>query len=126
MAQCSATAKRTGDRCLRQAGPHAPVCRKHGGGAPQVRTAAARRALEAKARKAVRGVAVEPVTNPLKALQDVAGEVVAFKDFLAGQVEVMRELSVFDSKGTEQIRATLGAYERALDRTVNALAVIAR
>lgn len=49
MAQCAATSRRSGERCKRGATPGATVCYKHGGGAPQVRAAAARRLEETKA-----------------------------------------------------------------------------
>lgn len=45
--RCEATAKASGVRCKRPAIPGGNVCRKHGGGAPQVRAAADRRLLEA-------------------------------------------------------------------------------
>jgi hypothetical protein len=40
---CRAKAKSTGKRCKLTAIPGGTVCRRHGGGAPQVRQAAARR-----------------------------------------------------------------------------------
>jgi hypothetical protein len=45
--RCTATAKASGEQCLRPAIPGGSVCRKHGGGAPQVKAAADRRILEA-------------------------------------------------------------------------------
>jgi hypothetical protein len=50
MAQCIATSKRSGDQCKRAAVPGATVCKMHGGGAPQVRAAAAKRLVFAAAR----------------------------------------------------------------------------
>jgi len=44
---CTAKAKSTGKRCRNPTVPGATVCRIHGGSAPQVRAAAARRILEA-------------------------------------------------------------------------------
>lgn len=126
MARCTATAKRSGNRCLRQAGPAAKVCRKHGGGAPQVRAAVARRTVEAKARAAIRGIAIEPVANPLTALSEIVGEILAFKTYMAQQVEALQQLTVTDEKGAEQVRATLAAYERGLDRSALWLTAIAK
>lgn len=44
---CTATSKRSGLRCKRAPVPGAKVCKIHGGGAPQVRAAAARRVEKA-------------------------------------------------------------------------------
>jgi len=44
---CTATAKSTGEQCGNPPIPGGTVCTFHGGGAPQVRAASARRVLEA-------------------------------------------------------------------------------
>ena len=44
--KCTATAKHSGDQCKRDAIRGGNVCRYHGGAAPQVQMAAARRVLE--------------------------------------------------------------------------------
>src|SRR5437773_12470807 len=49
--RCTATSKRTGRRCGLARIPGTTVCAKHGGAAPQVRAAAARRVAEQKVRK---------------------------------------------------------------------------
>lgn len=125
------------------------VCRMHGGKAPQVRAAAARRVVEADAIKAVSAMGSwSPVTDPLSALADVAGEVTAVKNFLRGLVDeiVRREqaadaspisgamdrltgaetLRSVDDKGGEQLNAKFQAYMNMLDRTVSTLATIAK
>jgi hypothetical protein len=67
------------------------VCKIHGGNARQVKAKAQRVTAEAQATKrlgklsAVLGPA-DPVDNPLTALSALAGEVLRFKDLLAGQV----------------------------------------
>src|SRR2546423_13437131 len=48
--RCTATSKRTGRRCGLARIPGTTVCAKHGGAAPQVRAAAARRGAEQKGR----------------------------------------------------------------------------
>lgn len=45
--RCTATSKRSGQRCRRAAIAGGTVCRAHGGAAPQVRNAARRRLLKA-------------------------------------------------------------------------------
>lgn len=66
------------------------------------------------------------VTDPLHALQELAGEVLAVKNYLHEQMEALRALTTYDVKGAEQIRAVFAAYERALDRSVSTLATIAK
>src|SRR5437773_12382354 len=71
--RCTATSKRTGQRCglARIAGT--TVCAKHGGAAPQVRAAAARRVAERKVRKAAMKLDVGPQdvsTDPVALLND--------------------------------------------------------
>lgn len=148
--RCTATAKRTGERCARAPIDGADICRSHGGAAPQVKAAAARRVVEAKALKAVQGLGTwQPVTDPLSALADVAGEVLAVKDHLRGLVGriVERErqaehdavamasarltgepvgLRVPDEKGAEQMRAEFTAYMAILNSAVGTLATIAK
>lgn len=48
MAQCTARAKSTGERCRCSAIRGGTVCHKHGGGAPQVRAKARQRIAEAR------------------------------------------------------------------------------
>jgi hypothetical protein len=58
--RCTATSKRTGQRCGLARIPGTTVCAKHGGAAPQVRAAAARRVAEQKVRKAAMKLDVDP------------------------------------------------------------------
>ncbi|BCW62469.1 HGGxSTG domain-containing protein [Arthrobacter sp. StoSoilB22] len=66
--QCVAKAKGTGERCRRPPIAGATVCRVHGGAAPAVKMAAARRAQEAAAQQQM-AVLGEPVdVDPGEAL----------------------------------------------------------
>jgi hypothetical protein len=58
--RCTATSNRTGQRCGLARIPGTTVCAKHGGAAPQVRAAAARRVAEQKVRKAAMKLEVDP------------------------------------------------------------------
>jgi len=71
---------------------------------------------------------VAPVTNPLEALADLAGEILATKDIFRDRVAQLQEEAwrYSDDKGGEQLRAELALYERALDRSNRVLADIAR
>ncbi|MFJ4924086.1 hypothetical protein [Streptomyces sp. NPDC088736] len=102
------------------------VCRSHGGSTPQARHAASRRSLEEQARDVVRGIGFEPIDNPLTALQALAGEMIAVKNFLRGQVERLEGIRYASSIGTEQLRGELAAYQSAMRDTAQVLGVIGR
>lgn len=134
--------KKGGDRCERRAAENANVCRMHGGGAPQVRAAAKQRAVEAAAREEVarRWTSGEdgPVADPLEQLARVAGEIVAFKDYLRERVEKLEDTLTYwterayddgtelHTAAVENVRAVVAAYERALDRTAKVLATMVK
>jgi hypothetical protein len=62
------------------------------------------------------------VDDPVEALSQLAGEVWAAKDFFASQIEQLR----YDHRSGEQLRAEVALYERALDRCIKVLEVMAR
>jgi hypothetical protein len=78
------------------------------------------------AREKVRELGFTAVEDPLRALQLLAGELVAVKDWLRGEVERLRAIRYTDDKGAEQLRGELTAYQAALRDTMTALATIAR
>lgn len=117
MTVCSATSKRSRERCRRHAARGSTVCVMHGAKAPQVRAKAARRLAEARATASLAEQGVTPLGDPLDAFKGLTEEVVAFKDFLAARVAELRAaLTREDRTGHEDVRADLAAYERALDR----------
>jgi hypothetical protein len=67
-----------------------------------------------------------PVTNPVAELATVAAKVLYFQDLMEVEVSRLHALETFDVKGTENIKAVVGAYERALERSINVLDKIAR
>ncbi|WP_052456989.1 HGGxSTG domain-containing protein [Streptomyces sp. AcH 505] len=128
--KCTATAKRSGKPCLRWALKGQKVCRVHGGRAPQALAAAERRITETKlmedTERALARLNVAPVDNPLTALSQLAGQVLAWKDALADRVNDLNAVRFTDEKGAEQLRSEVALYERAMDRSVNVLGVIGR
>jgi hypothetical protein len=125
--QCSATAKSTGQRCERPVVPGAKVCRFHGGQARQVKAAGALRLAEEEARKGLARLDVSPVEDPFTALSELAGQVVAWKDQLAAKVNDLTTIRYEAmGAGTEQLRAEVALFERALDRCASVLGLIAK
>lgn len=114
--KCTARKKRTHEPCGNWAVKGGLVCRMHGGGATQVRTAAKQRLLAAKAADELARLDVPPVDNPLTMLADLLGQAAAFKDVLAVKVNELTELRFEDVKGGEQLRSEVALWERALDR----------
>lgn len=134
--RCTGTTKnrdRAGQRCGEWALKGQTVCAAHGGKSSQALKAAARRIAEAElneqANKLLVSLGVEPVANPLTALSEMAGEMLAYKNALAGKVNELNEsdeLRYQDSKGAEQLRAEVALYERAMDRASSLLTAIAK
>lgn len=124
--RCRARSKKTGNQCGAYAVHGATVCRHHGGSAPQVKAKAAQRVAEQQLTAALAQLDVPAIDNPLVALTQLAGQIVAFKDQLAERVNQLHAIRYTDGKGGEQLRSEVALFERALDRTVNVLAVIAK
>lgn len=133
---CGAKRQQGEGTCRRPAGwgtphPGSGRCKLHGGSTPNHVTAAqveeARRTAD-EALKLLGREGVAPVTNPLEALADLAGEILATKDIFRDRVAQLQEEAwrYSDDKGAEQLRAELALYERALDRSNRVLADIAR
>lgn len=127
--RCWGRSKKTGSQCGAMALDGQNVCRHHGGNAPQSLRAGERRVAEAEldteVRKQLARLDVAPVDNPLTALAELAGQVVAFKDALAGHVNALSEIRYQAGSG-EQIRAEIVLYERALDRCSSVLSNMGR
>lgn len=127
--RCHARARHTGKQCARMAIKGATVCYYHGGAAPNTRRAAQQRIAEAKLEKELQDTLgrlhLEPVGDPLTALQELAAQVLAWKDLVAERVARLKSIGYQGEYG-EEIRAEVTVFERALDRAVSTLATIAR
>ncbi|MEV5472749.1 hypothetical protein ACIRH0_04105 [Streptomyces sp. NPDC093675] len=134
MRRCTARKKgkdgKKGERCKAWALKGQTVCRVHGGAAPQNLAAGERRVaeerLEEETRRALAILNVPPVENPLTALSELAGQVIAWKNALADRVNELHRIRYTDDKNAEQLRSEVALYERAMDRCVNVLGTIGR
>lgn len=126
--RCTAVARRTGERCRGPRLTGARVCRTHGGSAPQVRAAAAERALDQRARTLLAELEIVAVEDPLTELGRLAGEVVAWKNAMRERVGLLNGQLRYSARGvgTEQLRAEVALFERAMDRCSQILGLIAR
>lgn len=115
------TAKRKdGQPCRGVAMRGIDKCRMHAG----KRSAAVK--LEAEAAAALARLDVPPVEDPLSELARVCGQVLAWKDDMAGKVGELTSLRYSTKEGGEQLRAEVALWERALDRCERFLTAMAR
>lgn len=110
--RCTARARSTGNQCRQLAMDGSTVCYAHGGRAPQVRAAAERNLVTAKAARALQRLDITdpgPVGNPVEELGRIVAKAVRLVDLLAEQAaDLPPELVT----GSPQF----GALERAIDR----------
>jgi len=89
--KCKATAKGTGQRCQAWAMAGAEVCRVHGGRAPQVKAAAARRLAEQAAQQAVRTLGLPVDISPTEALLEEVRWTAGHVAWLRSRVQELAE-----------------------------------
>lgn len=127
--RCKAKSKSTGERCKRSRTPGHLVCRLHGSASPQAQAKAQERlaaqAAQAELDKAIARFQIEPVDDPLTALKMLAGEVLAWKNAIREHVHKLTALRFATDYG-DQVRGEVVLFERALDRCVSVLGVIAK
>lgn len=123
--RCGAHCRTTGEPCKNPPVTDATRCRMHGGKTPRAQARAAAVGVEREARRALAGMDLQPVTNPLTALAMHAAEVMALRDYLRGEVSRLESLRYQGGTG-EQVRAELAAYQAALRDTTSVLTSIVR
>lgn len=127
--RCTAKAKSTGERCARPANRGQKVCRVHGGNAPGALAKARERIAEQQAvdriHAALAKLDIEPVDDPLTALKNLAGEVLSWKNALGNIVNNLSDIRTVSDFG-DDARAEVRLFERAMDRCINVLGVIAK
>lgn len=124
---CNAQKRQGPGLCRRPAGwgtPHVGIgaCKLHGGSTASHRT----HGVGEQARLTLARLDVAPVADPLTALSEIAGQVVAFKDAMAQRVNELSEIRFTDEKHAEQLRSEVAVFERALDRCERFLSTMAR
>lgn len=114
---------RAGGTCKRLAMSNQARCDLHGAKSPQALRKAAERQAEAAARRTLAelGEDVQPVTDALSALEQLAGDVLALVDVLKGKVSELTSIRYSSSVGFEQTRAELSVYVSALGRAESVL-----
>lgn len=124
--RCSAKARNApGGVCHSRRIKSQKRCRMHGGTSPKAKVRAAREQVETDMSRMVSMMDIQPVHDPLTALKDVAGEIIAWKDAMRVQVEKLNTLSYRTDYG-ETAKAVVQLFERSMDRATNVLAQIAR
>lgn len=93
------------------------ACKFHGGSVPNHQRHAERLRIEEGARLILERENLVPVTDPLHELQLLAAETIRFREILGDKVEELTNITYSDLTETEQIRAVVMAFERALDRS---------
>lgn len=108
---CGAKA-RHGGPCQGLAVRGSDRCRMHGGNTAKARE----RALTQAAQREVTKLKLTPVADPLTAMSEIAAEVIAFKDILAGlRDNVLASGDIrYQSGAGEQLRAEVAVYVQAL------------
>ena len=89
--KCKATAKGTGQRCQAWAMAGSEVCRVHGGRAPQVKAAAARRLAAQAAEQAVRTLGLAVDISPTEALLEEVRWTAGHVAWLRSRVQELAE-----------------------------------
>lgn len=131
LALCGGKKKQGGGTCTQRAGwgtdhPGVGRCKLHGGCTPNQVAAAERQRAEAQASRVLVELGVGPVRDPFAALLELAGRVLAWQEATARLVNELESIRYRAANGTEQMRAEVVLYERAMDRAGTVLAAICR
>jgi P27 family predicted phage terminase small subunit len=125
--KCGGKKKQSEGTCAQAAGwgtPHPGTgrCKLHGGCAPSSVTAG----VNAQAARLLYQRDAPPVTNPLEALQRLAGRALALEEVIGEKVNELKGLRYESGGGGEQIRGELQLLERSMDRAGKLLVDIAK
>lgn len=102
-------------------------CKFHGGNTRNQRAAAQAELADREARQVLATLDVSPVGDPFAALSRLAGQVVAWQEAISSIVNDLGDRIRYEgASGSEQLRAEIALYERAMDRTGQILGMIAK
>ncbi|HEX3388844.1 MAG TPA: phage terminase small subunit P27 family, partial [Streptosporangiaceae bacterium] len=103
------------------------VCRKHGGKSlDKLRADGRERIADREAARLLYRRDAVPVTDPLSALQALAGRALALEEVIGEKVNELRSIRYETEHGGEQIRGELQILEKAMDRAARLLVDIAK
>lgn len=102
-----------------------PVCRMHGGSAPQVKAAAEARQADAMAQAAVRRLlddpSAPPVKDPYETLSRLAGRLENAVDVIGERASDLTSVGIVTAAGGEQLRSELRLWDVLLGHLRGAL-----
>lgn len=132
--RCTATVRRTGERCTKWRMQGLKVCGSHGGRNPVAKAAGQRRAeaerrtrkLKAKENKLLAHEGLKPVEDPLHELGKLTTAATELMHSLGKRVNALRSVEEFDDKNAPHIRVEAEMYERAIDRTARLLDMLVK
>lgn len=102
-------------------------CRLHGGNTGGQKIQAAKIRADRELRSVLAELDVEPVDDPLQALLNLGGQVLAWQEAAATLVNRLNDRIRYEgAAGAEQLRAEVALYERAMDRAAHVLGLIAK
>jgi hypothetical protein len=99
-------------------------CRMHLG--KKARPVIVEARLNAQAAAELANLDVAPVVDPFLELSLLAGQVVEWKNRMAGRVNALTDLRYKSAHGLEQLRSELALWERSLDRCLAVLTAMSR
>jgi hypothetical protein len=121
--ECTCPRKNNRGPCHGAAVTGSDKCRMHLGG--EARPAIAEAKLQEQAQRLLYQRDAPPVTDPLSALQHLAGRAAAWEDIIGEKVNEMRSIR-YSTEGGEQLRSEIVVMERAMDRVGKLLVDIAK
>lgn len=121
--RCTATSKRSGERCRRAAIVGGTVCAMHGGKSPAVAAAAEERQVEAQAEAEIRklwpGLDQAPVKDPVDLLARTAAALEHMTDVVGARVNELQG-KYAGGRDLTQLRAEVVLLDRLLDKLLKA------
>lgn len=127
--RCTATSKRSGERCRKPAIVGGTVCAMHGGKSPAVAAAAEQRQVEAQAEATITKLwpglaAASPVKDPVDQMERLAGALTSMLDQVGEKVNGLDHLA--GGTGLTQLRGELVLLDKVAGHLRALLADMAR